>query len=269
MRILEWAREWRGVLMKLKTHKRTLPAWQTIKMFLDSVKPSLKIKCEHLDDFSKLDQNKISSLVWIANKLKDLELKERKKHAAHLKVATADLDAALVAQNFDDVSTSSKDKPDPATREARMMAANARNHANQMAENARKGIYKGRGRAKGGRGRGRSGGRGGVGHTNSQKYGARNPKIKSGQFQKQYNQKVWSTRRRATAAHLAPSNFPYCYENDCMAISVSGNLEDVPVCVICHTAKPKRQGGHQAHECPREKSNLENGFFQPMPDGCC
>ena len=211
-------------------------------------------------------------IVQISTHLKDLEIKERKKNAASLNLTTAELNASEAAMNFNDPGHngkgSSKTKKTAENRAARVAAVEAANYAAQIATNRTR--YSARGQTYRGRGRGRSRGRG-RGKPNNNRFGqhTRGPKIKSGQFKNKYDKNVWGTRQRATNARLAPSNFPYCYENDCMSVLVSGNLEEVPVCVICHTAKPARQGGHCAHDCPHEAGNLKKGFFKGMPDGLC
>ena len=269
MRIPEWIRQWRAVVVKLHRLDRKILPWMMIKMVLDSVKPSLKIKCEHLEGFNKMD------IVEICTKLKDLEIKERKKNAASLNLTTAELDQSEAAQNFSahtdhhDQGGAAKKRArkTPENREARVLAAQAKNQAAQHAENSRR--YGARGatyQSKRGRGRGRAQSRGTYGRARGNR-GAYQPKIKSGQFRKKYDGNVWKTRQNATNAHLAPSNFPYCYEFDCMAVTVNGCLEEVPVCVICNTAKSERQGGHTAACCPHEADNLKRGFFKSMPDG--
>ena len=66
---------------------------------------------------------------------------------------------------------------------------------------------------------------------------------------------------------MNPCAVPYLYEKDAVTIQVGSDWEEVPVCVICNTARPERHGGHHAGNCPCEADNLKRGYFNDMPEG--
>ena len=53
-RIPEFSREWRELIIKLKSHGRTYPKWQRLKLFLDAIRPEYKLKLEKATDFKSV-----------------------------------------------------------------------------------------------------------------------------------------------------------------------------------------------------------------------